>query len=193
MASAATSGHATRKGPAKGPTKAHAPKALTPKTRFLDAYNKEHATTMRVLRAYPPSKLDLRPHPRGKSARELATIFSGNVGLALKALTTGFDWSKPPAASRSAPAESLDAILAQLERDHARLVEIVEKAPDGQLNGTVEFFVAPKQLGHVPMFDFLWMTLFDQVHHRGQFSVYLRMAEGKVPSIYGPTADEPWI
>jgi uncharacterized damage-inducible protein DinB len=32
----------------------------------------------------------------------------------------------------------------------------------------------------------------DIVHHRGQFSVYLRMAGGKVPSIYGPTADEPW-
>ena len=30
------------------------------------------------------------------------------------------------------------------------------------------------------------------VHHRGQFSVYLRMADGKVPSIYGPSADEPW-
>jgi uncharacterized damage-inducible protein DinB len=188
VTSAATSGPATRKDPAKEPTTAH-----TSKTRFLDAYHKEHATTMRVLRAYPPSKLDLRPHPKGKSARELAAVFSSNVGLALKALTTGFDWSKPPARPQSAPAESLDAIVAQLERDHAKFVEIVEKAPDHQLNGTVQFFVAPKQLGDVPMLDFLWMTLFDQVHHRGQFSVYLRMADGKVPSIYGPTADEPWI
>jgi uncharacterized damage-inducible protein DinB len=38
-----------------------------------------------------------------------------------------------------------------------------------------------------------WMILSDQIHHRGQFSVYLRMAGGKVPSIYGPTADEPWM
>jgi uncharacterized damage-inducible protein DinB len=30
-------------------------------------------------------------------------------------------------------------------------------------------------------------------HHRGQLSVYLRLADGKVPSIYGPTADEPWM
>ena len=29
----------------------------------------------------------------------------------------------------------------------------------------------------------------DQIHHRGQFSIYLRMAGGKVPSIYGPSAD----
>jgi len=32
----------------------------------------------------------------------------------------------------------------------------------------------------------------DQIHHRGQLSVYVRMAGGKVPSIYGPSADEPW-
>ena len=43
------------------------------------------------------------------------------------------------------------------------------------------------------MRDFLWMILCDQIHHRGQFSIYLRMADGKVPSIYGPTADEPWF
>jgi uncharacterized damage-inducible protein DinB len=34
--------------------------------------------------------------------------------------------------------------------------------------------------------------LHDQIHHRGQFSVYLRMVGGKVPSIYGPSGDEPW-
>jgi uncharacterized damage-inducible protein DinB len=30
-----------------------------------------------------------------------------------------------------------------------------------------------------------------EVHHRGQLSVYLRLAGGKVPSIYGGSADEP--
>jgi len=30
------------------------------------------------------------------------------------------------------------------------------------------------------------------VHHRGQMSVYLRLLDIPVPSIYGPTADEPW-
>jgi uncharacterized damage-inducible protein DinB len=34
--------------------------------------------------------------------------------------------------------------------------------------------------------------LMDSIHHRGQMSVYLRCAGGKVPSIYGPSADEPW-
>lgn len=44
----------------------------SPKERFLGALEKEHATTMRVLRAYPADKLELRPHAKCKTARELA-------------------------------------------------------------------------------------------------------------------------
>jgi uncharacterized damage-inducible protein DinB len=40
--------------------------------------------------------------------------------------------------------------------------------------------------------DVLWMFAMDQVHHRGQFSVYSRIAGASVPSIYGPSGDEPW-
>ena len=49
--------------------------ALTPKQQFLEDYDKEHATTMRVLRAYPADKLDLRPHEKSRTARELAWVF----------------------------------------------------------------------------------------------------------------------
>ena len=37
----------------------------------------------------------------------------------------------------------------------------------------------------------LWIALFDAVHHRGQLSTYIRPMAGKVPSIYGPSADAP--
>jgi uncharacterized damage-inducible protein DinB len=36
----------------------------------------------------------------------------------------------------------------------------------------------------------LWIELLDQIHHRGRFSVYLRLVNARVPSIYGPTADD---
>jgi uncharacterized damage-inducible protein DinB len=39
--------------------------------------------------------------------------------------------------------------------------------------------------------DVLWTMLMDSVRHSGQFSVYLRTVGGKLPSIYGPSADEP--
>jgi uncharacterized damage-inducible protein DinB len=37
----------------------------------------------------------------------------------------------------------------------------------------------------------LWLALFDAVHHRGQLTTYIRPMGGKVPSIYGPSADDP--
>jgi uncharacterized damage-inducible protein DinB len=39
--------------------------------------------------------------------------------------------------------------------------------------------------------DFLLMMICDQIHHRGQLTVYIRLAGGLVPSIYGPSADDP--
>src|SRR5579884_3556932 len=47
----------------------------SPKQAFLDTYDREHATTLRVLRAYPADQADLRPHPRCRSAREIAWTF----------------------------------------------------------------------------------------------------------------------
>jgi uncharacterized damage-inducible protein DinB len=38
---------------------------------------------------------------------------------------------------------------------------------------------------------FFWGFLFDSIHHRGQITTYLRPMGGKVPSIYGPSADDP--
>jgi uncharacterized damage-inducible protein DinB len=35
--------------------------------------------------------------------------------------------------------------------------------------------------------------LYDTIHHRGQLSVYMRLAGARVPSIYGPSGDEPWF
>ena len=45
----------------------------SPRQQFLDAYEREHAITMKILRAYPPDKGELRAHPKLKTARELRT------------------------------------------------------------------------------------------------------------------------
>jgi uncharacterized damage-inducible protein DinB len=163
----------------------------TPKQQFLDAYLREGATTLRVLRAYPTDKSELRPHRMCKTARELAWMFVLEQGMSEKALTTGFDWSVPPAMP-PAPA-SLEEVIAAFEGAQQRVASLVRDFPAERLSGTVQFFTGPKTLGDLPLAEVLWMFLCDQIHHRGQFSIYLRMADGKVPSIYGPTADEPWM
>ncbi len=42
-----------------------------------------------------------------------------------------------------------------------------------------------------PLGQILWLFHFDSLHHRGQLSTYLRPLGAKVPSIYGPSGDEP--
>ncbi len=171
-------------------TETSAGRTTTQKQQFLDTFEREHQTTMRVLRAYPTDKLDLKPHAMCKNARELAFMFAAEPAMMKQALTTGLDFSKPP---QFPPVpESFDAILGAIENGHKEVVSLVNKMRDEEFHDTVKFFTAPKTIGDVPKGQFLWMLLHDQIHHRGQFSIYLRMAGGKVPSIYGPTADEPW-
>ncbi len=165
---------------------------MGPRQRFLDTLQREHETTMKVLRAYPADRMDLRPHPRCNTARDLMWTFVMEQKLVQKALTTGFDWSTRPGPPPPAP-QQRDEIIDTLEREHRRVVELVKELPEERLHQTVTFPIAPKTMGQWPIDQFLWMVLHDQIHHRGQLSIYLRMADGKLPSIYGPTADEPWM
>ena len=173
-----------------GPMTSRAKTAPGPKQQFLEQFEQEHAKTLRVLRAYPKDKSDLRPHPKCKSALELAWMFVMEQGAIEKSVTTGFDFSKP--LGFPPPPDSFDAIIGAFEESHAKSAALVRDFPEERLYETIQFFTAPKTIGDVPRIQALWMFLSDQIHHRGQFSVYLRMADGKGPSIYGPSADEPW-
>jgi uncharacterized damage-inducible protein DinB len=164
----------------------------SPKQQFLDAYHREHATTMRVLRCYPPDQLELRPHPRLRTAREIAWVFTTERVFFTKVLDNAFaagipDVSSPP------PPDSWDDLLASLEKAHTDFATYVRITPDEKLTETVRFLTGPKTMGDIRRMSILWLVLHDEIHHRGQFTIYLRMAGGKVPSIYGPSGDEPWI
>ena len=163
----------------------------TARDQFVSVYKKEMATTLRVLRAYPDDKLTLQPHPKSKTARDLAFMMVREQGLLERALTTGIQPSAPP--SKPEPPATMAGIADATEAGAKRVVEILEGMSDEQLHQeTVKFYVAPKTLGDFTKMAFAWFLLHDQIHHRGQLTVYLRMADGKVPSIYGPTADESW-
>lgn len=164
----------------------------SPKQQFLEAYEREHAITMKVLRAFPKDQLDLRPHPRLKTARELAWLFAQERGLGTAVYHNAFKDGPPPGRKPEPAPESWEAVLSGLEKAHQAMGDLVRSTPDEQLNQSVKFFTGPKTLGDWTRLSFLWFLLHDQIHHRGQFSVYLRMADGKVPSIYGPSGDEPW-
>ena len=161
----------------------------SPKQNFLDRFKAEHATTMKVLRAFPAEQSEFQPHPRSQSARQLAFTFVIEQQMMMAAVTDQLDFSK----GFPKPPEDFNAIVEQFERDFAQTVQLIERTPDEQFYTTTKFFSGPGQMADYPKIDLAWFMLCDQIHHRGQLSVYLRMADGKVPSIYGPSADEPWM
>jgi uncharacterized damage-inducible protein DinB len=169
-----------------------AQKTLTEKDMFLQNFEREAATTLKLLRAFPPEKADFRPAEKSRSAHELAEIFIQEQGLAGRALAGTLDFSKtsgrPPKIEGSIP-----ELISMFEKASRETIANVSKASEDDLAKPAQFPVGPGKLGDFRRMDILWITLSDQIHHRGQLSVYLRLVGAKVPSIYGPTADETWM
>lgn len=161
---------------------------MTAKNRLLHSFEREHACTMKVLRAFPPDQADFKPHERSNSARRLASTFVVEQQLMLRALK-----GEPVLGGESAQMpEAWSDLLGAFEQTGREVIEQLRSPDNANLAGTATFFVAPRQTGEIPLENFVESMLHDQIHHRGQMSVYVRMAGGKVPSIYGPSADEPW-
>ena len=161
----------------------------SPRQQFIDALTREHQTTRKVIDAFPADQSEFRPHPRSNSARQLVWTFAVEEQLILLALK---DQLKLGGGFPKAP-ESYDEVLSAFRQNHEALTNALASARDEDFGGTVKFFTGPGTVGDVPKAQFAWFLLSDQIHHRGQLSVYVRMAGGKVPSIYGPSADEPWM
>ena len=158
------------------------------KDQYLEVFLREHATTMKVLRALPAGQSSFAPHPRSMTALRLVSTLAGEQGIVRAALEGTL--KMPP--EFSPPPPTWDDAIASYERGVQSVVVAVRAVSDARFDATVPFFVGPGRIGNVPVGELLWLMLMDLIHHRGQFSVYVRMAGGKVPSIYGPSADEPW-
>ena len=160
---------------------------MTERDAYLDRFEREYQTTLRVLKAYPKEKGELKPTPTMKSARELAWMLVLNQGVVEAVINNDLR----PGGLPEAP-KDMQQIVPEFEKAHRNAVAKLGHVKDEDYNSTVKLPVGPKQIGEMRKADALWFFLNDTIHHRGQLSVYMRLAGGKLPSIYGPTADEPW-
>lgn len=158
------------------------------KDMFVDMWEREFQTTLKVLNAYPHERHDYKPHEKSSSAKQLAwTFVSEEKVMILGALAGKIDFGS----GGSAPA-TMKEIIEEYKKSHSEAVAKVKAFPEAELNNTLKFPVGPKTMADFRKIDLLWSAVMDMIHHRGQLSVYIRLAGGKVPSIYGPSADEPW-
>ena len=91
---------------------------------------------------------------------------------------------------KPAPAVLAESVAAY-ERFSGELETRLASVSDEAWRKTAKFLVDGKVAWETPLGEMLWGFLFDAIHHRGQLSTYIRPMGGKVPSIYGPSADDP--
>jgi uncharacterized damage-inducible protein DinB len=151
---------------------------------LLPVIEREHATTAKVLSAVPPEGLHYKPSEKCTNAGDL----TWHIAVSEQYFMTGVIEGEFPAKgitrpeSVKTPADIVAWYNEQSAANHARL-----KALNGEdLSRIVSFH----GLMVMPAIAFLQLMLTHSVHHRGQLSAYLRPMGAKVPSIYGPSADD---
>lgn len=155
---------------------------MSEKDKFVTNFEWEVATTAKLLKAYPADKLDWKPHEKSRSAKELMQTFISEGNAMLQICDGHVDWSKISGPELS----SSEELISAFEGKMTEVADKIKATQDSDLNQDMDWLNRK-----APRLEALTSMLFDQVHHRGQFSVYIRMAGGLVPSIYGPSADEP--
>ena len=158
------------------------------KDMFHTTYKNEQATTLKVLKAYPADKGSYTSHPKNNTATQIGHTFAVENNIMIMALKGPLELKGFP----PAPA-NFQEVVAAYEKSTKDFMAVLAKTPDSRMNETVKFPSGPKQMADYRVMDFLWFMLMDSIHHRGQLSTYIRPAGGKVPSIYGPSGDEPWM
>jgi uncharacterized damage-inducible protein DinB len=156
---------------------------------ILDELTREAATTRRALERVPSDQLGWRPHPKSKSAGELAWHIASIPGRIAK-LVQEDDVDVTTVKQLPMP-ETTAGIVEGFERHVAEAKELLARLDDAALSrfttmrrGDLKIFSGPK------LSLLRTVMLNHSYHHRGQLSVYLRLLNVPVPPIYGPTADE---
>jgi uncharacterized damage-inducible protein DinB len=144
----------------------------------------ERAAFVKVLKAIPAGHRDYRPDPKSRTAIELAWLLAAEEKGLVSLIEKGeVEWveAAPP---------SLDEILGVFEKSAAEADRLVATLDASRWSGTkARFLMGGKAVWEDTLEQMAWGFLFDAVHHRGQLSTYLRPMGGKVPAIYGPSAD----
>jgi uncharacterized damage-inducible protein DinB len=155
---------------------------------ILMELDQEAQTTKRVLERIPDDKLAWRPHPKsfslGQLALHIASVPGGVTAIVMQDSVEAPNFAQAEAKSRQ---EVLDTFSKALESAKSNLKTMDE----ARLAATWNLTRNGKVVMSMPRGAFLRSVLLNHVyHHRGQLSVYLRMLDVPVPSIYGPSADE---
>jgi uncharacterized damage-inducible protein DinB len=157
---------------------------------ILRELEQENATTRRVLERVPEDKLSWKPHPKSMSLGELALHVAMSPGYiasnwCLKDVVQVGGGGGTPTPS------STQEILAAHDDSVAKSKEALNQLGDAGLRESWRAEANGMTVFEMPKAALVRSIVLNHTyHHRGQLSVYLRLLDVPVPSIYGPSADE---
>jgi uncharacterized damage-inducible protein DinB len=157
---------------------------------YLPEFDREMGTTRRLLERVPFDDPEWQPHPRSMSLLKLSTHIANIPTFAVRAMTgTEFDATAPR--EPQPPVTSAAELVARFDANVAAARDVLVGKTDPELLVPWKLLANGKEIVTLPRMGVL-RTLFLNhiIHHRGQLSVYLRMRDIPLPSIYGPSADE---
>ena len=162
---------------------------------MLPEFDHEMSTTRSLLERVPEAQASWKPHTRSMSMGDLSIHIARLVGWTPTIFRdTEFDLHPPGSEPMEFGAfESTAAMVDTFDANVREAREAIAGASDADMfvpwslkkQGTT-LFTLPR-IANLRSF-----VLNHVIHHRGQLSVYLRLNEVPLPSIYGPTADTPW-
>ena len=163
------------------------------KDALLPEFDHEMGTTRKVLERVPDADLAWKPHDKsfglGQLAAHVANIprwVDAIVDADVFDVATLGDDARPKQPAAMAPI--LTAFDANVKRARARIDEIT----DGAMLAPWTFKNGGQIMFSMPRASVLRSFIMNHmIHHRGQLTVYLRLRDVPLPSVYGPTADEP--
>jgi uncharacterized damage-inducible protein DinB len=150
---------------------------------------REVDATRKALERVPEGLPDWKPHPRSMPMGYLASLVATMFGwIATIIESDHLDLATSAAPSAQARAER----LALYDKAVADARRALSSTTDDHLMQPWQLRVSGRVVDEKPRYIMISDTFSHLAHHRGQLTVYLRLNEQPVPSIYGPTADEGW-
>jgi len=153
-------------------------------------FRAEAKTTERVLAKVPNEKLTWRPHPKSLSLGQLALHIATVPGATARMLQKD-EHEVNPDAFRFRDPQSVEEIRHTFAESVKDAETFLSRLSDQQALGSFTLKAAGKHVFTQPRIGVVRMIMLSHLyHHRGQLSVYLRLLDVPVPSIYGPSADD---
>jgi len=150
----------------------------------------EAKTTRKVLERVPEGSFDWKPHEKSMTLGRLAGHVAELPSLIIPALTQEeFDFAS--GGFKPFNPESTAGLLEKFDGSVEAAAGLLEKQPDERMGEKWRLRSGDHVLFEMPRAMVVrFVGLNHVIHHRGQLSVYLRLLDVPLPSIYGPSADE---